>query len=106
MLRNEELALDLGDAIRIEFEVVPRLGVRNHVPAGRVGPVLAQGLERINGIAQSLGHLLAVLIEDQAIADNVFVRHGIEDHRGNRVQRIEPAAGLVHALRNEVSGYD
>ena len=100
--RAEELSLNLGDAVRIEFEVVPRLSVGNHVPAGRVGAVLAQGLERIHGVAQSLGHLLAVLIQDQAIADNVFVRYGIEDHRGNRVQRVEPAAGLVHALRNEV----
>ena len=102
MQRAKKLALDLCDAVRIEFEVVPRLSVGNHVPTGRVGTVLTQRLERIYGVAQSLGHLLAVLIEDQAIADNVFVRYGIEDHRSNRVQRVEPAAGLVHTLRNEV----
>ena len=102
MQRAEEFALHFGNALRVEFKVVPRLGVGHHIPARGVGAVLAQGLERIDGIAEPFGHLVAVFIQHQAVRHHVFVGHRIEDHGGDGVQGKEPAARLVHALGNEI----
>ncbi len=58
--------------------------------------------DRLQGVAQVLGHLAAVLGEDVAEADDVLVRRLVEDQRADRHQRVEPAAGLVDGLADEL----
>ena len=53
-------------------------------------------------LPRGLGHLLAVLVDDEGQADHVAVRGGAEDERVDRQQRVEPAAGLVDGLADEV----
>ena len=65
----------------------------------------AHGIEHVVGIddiAERLRHLLAVLIDDMAQADDILVRDAVGDHRRDRMQRIEPAARLVDCLTDEV----
>ncbi len=56
----------------------------------------------LQGVAQVLGHLAAVLGEDVAEADHVLVRRLVEDQGADRHQRVEPAAGLVDGLADEL----
>ena len=102
--RAEEFALHFADAGLVELEVVPRGGVGDHVPAGRVGTVFVDDLERIDSVAQTFGHLVAVFVEHQAIGNHRLESHAVEQHRGDGVQREEPAAGLIHTLCDEVGG--
>ena len=76
--RAEEFATHLIDAIDIEFQIVPRLRVGNHIPACRIGTVAVEYLERIDGIAQSFGHLVAVLVQHQTVGDDIFEGHVVE----------------------------
>ncbi len=82
--------------------VVPRLGAGQHVPTDDVRAVGVQGLERIDRIALGLGHLLAARVQQQAVDDDVLVSRRILDQRADGMQRIEPAAGLIHALADEI----
>ena len=82
----------------------PGGAVRVEVPADRVGTVLGKLLHRVGGVALRLRHLLPVLIEDVTENDDVLVGRLIEDEGRDRHQRIEPAAGLVDGLADEVSG--
>src|SRR3712207_8823481 len=45
-------------------------------------------------VAQALGHLAAVLAEQDAVADAVAERRPVEQRRGQHVHGVEPAAGL------------
>ena len=92
------------DALLVKLEVIPRLRVGNHVPAQGVGAVVGQGAEGVNGIAETLGHLGAVLIQHKAIGDDGLESLPVEDHRGDGVQGEEPTAGLVHTFGDEVGG--
>ena len=98
----KKLALNFRHAVRIVLQVVPGLGIGEEVPAHRVGPVEVHGRKGVHGIAQSLGHFLAVFVQDQSVGDDVFVRYGILDQGRNGVQCVKPAARLVHAFRNEI----
>ncbi len=51
-----------------------------------------------------LGHLPAVLGQDVAQAQHVPVGRLVEDQGADRHQRVEPAAGLVDGLADEVGG--
>ena len=93
--RSEEFAPYFVHAFHVELEVVPRLRVRDHVPTYRVRPVFFEHFERIDGVAEALAHLVAVLVEHQTVRNDVFERHAVEQHRG---QREEPAARLVHSF--------
>ncbi len=50
-----------------------------------------------------LGHLLAFLVQDQVVDQDVLVRRLAHDEGGDGHQRVEPAACLVDALADEVS---
>ena len=80
----------------------PRCGVGIEIPADRVCAKLVQCVERIDGIAFGLAHLLSVFILHMSHDDDVLVRRLIEDQRGDRHQGIEPSTGLVHCLGDEV----
>ena len=76
----EELPLHLTDARHVKLEVVPRLGVRDHVPPGGVRPVFGQRLKGVHRIAEALGHLLAVFVQHQAVGDHTLVGHLVKHH--------------------------
>ena len=42
--------------------------------------MLGDGLKRIYGIAQSLGHFIAILIQHKPIGYYIFERHTIKQH--------------------------
>ena len=63
--RSEKSPLHLANALNVEFEVVPRLSVRNHVPARGIGPIGVERFEGVNGIPLALRHFLAVFVEHQ-----------------------------------------
>ena len=50
----EELALHLRHAVGVKLEVVPGLGVGEHVPSKRVAAVLLHGFKGIDAVAQTL----------------------------------------------------
>ncbi len=80
----------------------PGRAAGRHEPAHRVGAVLVHQRDRLQDVAQVLGHLAAVLGEDVAEADHVLVGRLVEDQGANRHQRVEPAAGLVDGLGDEL----
>lgn len=90
------------DFIPAEAEVVPRLGVGEHIPAYSVCAVFINGEEGFDGIAPAFGHFAACFIEDEAVGDYIFVSYGIEAHGSDGVEGIEPAACLVNAFGDEV----
>ena len=49
-----------------------------------------------------LRHLLAVLVEDQLVDQNVLVRRLVEQECADGVQRVEPSAGLVDPFADEI----
>src|SRR5690606_7599380 len=98
----EKLTAYLLNAFLVKLEVVPRSCIADHVPACGVGAVFFDGFERIYGIAQTLGHLVAILVKYQAVRHHVLERDGLFEHGGNSVEREEPSAGLVYALSDEV----
>src|SRR6185312_6508823 len=101
---EQELAQRLADRLQREAVAVPRLLGGEEVPAQRVGAVAVDDLPRLDRVAQRLGHLAAVLVEDEAEADDVAKRRGVEQERGDGEQRVEPPAGLVQGLADEVGG--
>ncbi len=102
----EERAADLLHALEVELKVVPRSGVRYHIPAHCVRAVLLYRAERVDGVAQALRHLHPVLVKHQAVGDDSLEGDRVEDHRGYGVKGEEPAACLVNALGYEVGGED
>ncbi len=72
------------------------------VPAESIGAVGMEHVPGIDHIAAALGHLLPFGVQDQAKANDVLEGHFLEEHGSDGVQRVEPAAGLVHRLANEV----
>ena len=58
--------------------------------------------DRLEDVAEVLAHLAAVLVEDVAEADDVLVRRLVEHQRADRHERVEPAAGLVDRLADEL----
>jgi len=51
-----------------------------------------------------LGHLAAFGIEDQAQADDILEGRTIEQKRGDGVQGVKPAPGLIHGLADIIGG--
>ena len=98
----EESACDLLYALHIKLQVVPGRAVGNHIPAQRVGSVLLYGAKGIYGVAQTLGHLHAVLIQYQAVAYHGAVSHAVEYHCAQSMQGVEPSACLVNTLGYKV----
>lgn len=73
-----------------------------HEPADGVGAVLVHQRDGLQDVAQVLGHLAAVLGQDVAQADDVLVAVPVEHQGADRHQRVEPAAGLVDRLGDEL----
>ena len=99
---EEELAHRLAD--RVDREAVARPGLLGGqvVPAEGVGAVGGDHVPGLDHVALALRHLLALGVEDQAEADAVAVAGGVEEQGRLGEQRVEPAAGLVDRLADEV----
>ena len=100
----EERATDFLNTFLVELKIVPRLGVGDHVPTHGVRTIFFNGGKGIHGVAQTLGHLHAVLVQHQSVGNDGLVSHRFKDHRGNGMQREEPASGLIHTFGNKVGG--
>ena len=100
--RSEELTAYFIHAFGVELEVLPRTGIGQHIPAYGVSSVFVQCTERIYRIAQTFGHLIAVLVKHKTVGNDVFVCHRAFNHRVDGVQREEPTACLVHTFGDEV----
>ncbi len=101
---SEEFAPHLVHPVGIEFEVVPRLRVGDHVPPPRVDAVLVHHLERIDGVAEAFRHLVAVFVEHQPVGNDILKCHAVEQHSPERMQSEEPSARLVDPLGDEIGG--
>ena len=80
----------------------PGCRVDVEVPADRIGAVLLQCIKRIYGVALGLTHLLAVLILYVSQYDNVLIARAVKEQRGLCQQGVEPSAGLVYCLGDEL----
>ena len=49
---------------QVEFQIIPRIRIGDHVPAGCIGTMFFNGLERVDSIAESFGHFIAVFVQD------------------------------------------
>ena len=102
--RPDELALSLHYCLAVEPVGQPRGGVDVEIPADRVGAVGLQRLKGVNRVALGFTHLLAVLVLHMSQHNDILKAGPVEHQGGNGVQRIEPAAGLIHRLADEVGG--
>ena len=65
-------------------------------------PLGVEDLPGVEDVAQRLGHLAPVLVDDVPEAQDVAVGRRAEHERVDRKQRVEPAARLVDRLADEV----
>ena len=99
-----ELPLTLHHRLAVEAVGQPRGGVDIEIPADRVGAVGLQRLKGVDGVALGFTHLLAIFILHMPQHNDILKAGPVEHQGGNGVQRIEPAAGLIHCLADEVGG--
>ena len=97
-----ELALTLDNSLAVEAVGQPGSGVGVEIPANRVRTVGVERVERVNGVALGLRHLLSVLILNVAENKNVFIGRSVEQQGRNGEQRIEPASRLIDSLGNKL----
>ena len=74
----------------------------DEVQAQGVGAVGLHQFVRRRVVAQPLGHLLAVRSHHHAVDDDVAESRLVVEGRGQHCQGVEPAAGLVQALGDEL----
>ena len=84
----------------------PRRALGEHPPAQRVGPPGVEDLPRVDDVADALGHLAPVGVDDVAEAEHVAVGGGLPHQGVDGQQRVEPAPGLVDGLADEVGRVD
>ena len=110
MTRNEKVFQSVSRNRRLASSTASRLN-RNEshglwrgeeVPAEGVRPLALDDRPGLDHVALALGHLLAVGVEDQPQADHVAERAPVEEEHALGQQRVEPAAGLVDGLADEV----
>ena len=99
--RAEELSLSLLHGLAVEPARKPGGRAGEEIPSDRVRSIFAERVHRVDGISLRLRHLLSVLVLNKAHDDAVLERRLIKEQRRNRMQRVEPSAGLVHRLGDE-----
>ena len=103
--RQNHRAHDLLDAVFGKFEVLRADNRRTEQEKPqRIRPVGLDDVHRVRIILETLGHLLPVFGQNHAVDDHI-ARGGLVEERGRKNrQRVEPSAGLVLPLRDEVGG--
>ena len=104
MQRGEEFPYTLIHARRVILQIVPRCRICQYIPTYRIRPLAFKLLERIYGIAQTLTHLVPLLVENKPIRDNMLKRHRVRHHRRDGMKGKEPPSCLIDSLGNEVRG--
>ena len=100
---QHDLAGHLVDAAIRNAGIATTNDVRVHeVPAQRVGALLVEDLGGLGVVAELLRQLLAIFGEKDAVTDHVLERRLVEQRASKNVQRVEPAAGLVDVLDDEI----
>jgi len=99
---QQELADHLLHQVRAETPRVAGRAGGQHVPARGISPVCIQHFPGVDDVAAALGHLTAVLGDDVPQADHILEARAVEQQRAHRVQRVEPAAGLVDGFTDEI----
>ncbi len=97
-----EFALGLGNGLRREAAGQPGHGAGVEIPAYGVGALIIEDRPGVYHIALVLTHLEAVLILHQAEDEAILEARLVEQTGGDGQQGIEPAAGLIHGLADEV----
>src|SRR5690606_34936828 len=115
--RSENASLCFNYSVDVILEVVPGRSVLHPVPSQDIRTVLRDGLERIDGIAQSLRHLVAVAVEHKTGGDDISKCHAgitralvyrpdivaaFTQHDCERMQGEKPSTGLIDTFTNEV----
>ena len=90
----------------VEAEVVPRLGVGNHVPAHSIGSIFLNAFEWIHTVSKTLRHLQSVLVEHESVGNYCLEGNGIKYHCSDGMEREEPSTSLVHAFSDKVGRKD
>ncbi len=80
----------------------PRRARHSEEPAHGVRAVGLHQLHRLEHVAEVLAHLPAALIDQQAETDRILIGGLAEYQRADGHQRVEPAAGLVDGLADEL----
>lgn len=101
--RTHKLALTLDNRLAVEAVGQPRGGVRVEIPANRVRAVGVERVERVNGVALGLRHLLTVLILNVSEDKNILIGSSVEQQGRYGEQRIEPSSRLIDGLGDELS---
>ena len=99
---QQHLAHDLVEHRRPDPALPPRRAGRREEPAHRVRAVPVHQPHRLHHVAEVLGHLAPLLVDDVPQAHHVLVRRMAEHQGADRHQRVEPAAGLVDRLADEL----
>ena len=103
--RKEHFPDDALHSLFAEVEIVRSdEGRVDEVESDGVGSKLVAHVHGVGVILESLGHLLSVLSENEAVDDQVFVGVTVLDSRRNNVEGVEPSSSLVDSLTDEVRG--
>ena len=100
--RPDKLALTLNHCLAVEAVGQPRGGIDIEIPADGVSAVGLQRLKGIHRVALGFAHLLPVFILHVSQHNDVFEAGTVKHQGRDGVQRIEPAAGLIHRLADEI----
>ena len=84
-----------------QFRRLGVVGGQERPPDG-VAAVLLEETERFDRVPLRLAHLLARVVEDQAVRDRDLVRGPVEQAGREDEHRVEPPTGLVEPLGHEV----
>ncbi len=101
---QQRLADDVLDRGVPDSTTLPGRASGGHEPADGIGAVRVHQTDRFQHVAEVLGHLASLLVLDVAEADDVSVGGRAHDQGSDGHQRVEPAAGLVDGLADEVGG--
>ena len=100
--RGHELALAFADRFLGEAAGQPGGAGGIEVPAHGIGALLVKDRPGIDHVAQMLGHLSAVLVLHMPQNQAAFIGRALKHRRTDRQQAVEPAAGLVDGLADEL----
>ena len=101
---EQRLADDVLDRSVPDSATLPGRASSGHEPADGIGAVRVHQTDRFQHVAEVLGHLASLLVLDVAEADDVSVGGRAHDKGSDGHQCVEPAAGLVDGLADEVGG--
>ena len=90
-----------GQDLVVDAQVARVVG-RSHPQTDDFGAHLVRYVLRRHGVADGLGHLLALAVHGEAVGQQTLVRGAAEDGRSQQQRRVEPAAVLVMAFQVQI----